>query len=148
MDIQIAFDSNPCDSILSDLNSAKSDLHNWLNVESAHWKQRAKIILLQDGDMNTKFFHLSAKSRGICNRIDRISEGGKLFEEEAHIRDQATHFFSNVLQSSSSFSDEARFDMAGPSVSAEQNKLLTAIPYSSKIKRGSLSAQEKQLPWS
>lgn len=35
-DIQIIFYSTPCDPTLSDLNSAKSSLHNWLNVESTH----------------------------------------------------------------------------------------------------------------
>lgn len=43
MDIQTTFDSNPCDCILLDLNSAKVALPNWLNVEPTLWKQREKI---------------------------------------------------------------------------------------------------------
>ena len=56
MGLQTAFDDTHYDSILSDLNSAKSNLHNWLNAELVHWKQRAKIKWLQDGDRNTTFF--------------------------------------------------------------------------------------------
>ena len=134
MDLQTAFDNNPCDPILLDLNSAKSDLHNWLKAESDHWKQRAKISWLQDGDRNTTFFHLSAKSRGISNRIDNISEGGTIFEEEEQIRDEATKFFSIFLKSSPSHINEGLFEMVGPSVSTDQNKTLIAIPSPQEIK--------------
>lgn len=134
MDAQTAFDSSPCDSILLDLNSAKPALHNLLNAESTLWKQRAKIRWLQDGDRNTKFFHLSSKSRGIQNRIDRISVGGTLFEVKEDIKDQASVSFSNLLRSSSVIPEEALFGMTRPSVSLDQNKLLTAIPSSTKIR--------------
>ena len=35
---EAAFEAQPCDSLLRDLNQAKASLHNWLNVESTHWK--------------------------------------------------------------------------------------------------------------
>lgn len=128
MAMQTSFEPHPCDSFLLDLNSAKSALHNWLTAESAHWKQRAKIRWLQAGDSNTRFFHLSAKSKGIHNRIDRISVGGNIIEDEEQIRDQASIFFLNLLQSSNFIPEKVPFDMVRPSVTAEQNKLLTTIP--------------------
>jgi hypothetical protein len=31
--------------------------------EEAYWKQRAKMHWLKEGDLNTKFFHISATAR-------------------------------------------------------------------------------------
>lgn len=80
------------------------------------------------------FFHLSAKSKGIRNQIDRILVGGNLFEEEEEIRDQATVYFLNLLQSSSAIPEETLFDMARPPVSFQQNKLLLANPSSTETR--------------
>lgn len=66
---QNSYDINPSDSLLVEMNTVKSILHNWLNAETVHWKQKAKVRWLQDGYRNTTFFHLSAKSRGTQNRI-------------------------------------------------------------------------------
>lgn len=120
--------------MLMTLTSAKYVLHNWLLVESAHWKQKAKISWLEDGDRNTRFFHLSAKSRSLCNQIDGITVGGNLFEDEVAIRDQASLFFSKLFQSLPSTPDESLFNLAGPSVSEEQNQILMAIPTAAEIR--------------
>eukprot|EP00268_Persea_americana_P007340 TRINITY_DN12726_c0_g1_i4.p1 TRINITY_DN12726_c0_g1~~TRINITY_DN12726_c0_g1_i4.p1 ORF type:complete len:100 (-),score=20.69 TRINITY_DN12726_c0_g1_i4:291-590(-) len=84
---QAAFEAQPSDSLLKELNLAKASLHNWLNAESTHWKQRAKIEWLHEGDRNTKFFHISAKAKGIRNRIDKIKVDGTLFEDGSLIKD-------------------------------------------------------------
>lgn len=99
LDCQQALDVAPSESSLLEPNRAKSSLHNWLKIESDLWKQRSKIRWLQDGDRNTKFFHQSAKSKGVLNRIDKISINDSTFSDEGQIRDQAMLFFSNWLQS-------------------------------------------------
>eukprot|EP00268_Persea_americana_P061729 TRINITY_DN7830_c0_g1_i4.p1 TRINITY_DN7830_c0_g1~~TRINITY_DN7830_c0_g1_i4.p1 ORF type:complete len:367 (+),score=53.05 TRINITY_DN7830_c0_g1_i4:1557-2657(+) len=76
---ETAFEAQPSDSLFRELAQAKASLHNWLNAESTHWKQRAKVKWLSEGDRNTKFFHLSAKAKGIRNRIDQITVDGTLF---------------------------------------------------------------------
>ena len=115
---ELAFESNPSDSFLRDLNLAKSSLHNWLKAKSTHWKQRAKVKWLQDGDRNTKFFHLSAKSKGICNRIDKINVECTIYEDDNQIKDQAASF-SNVFQADTVIPDEDLFLLEGPSISEE-----------------------------
>eukprot|EP00268_Persea_americana_P034025 TRINITY_DN33662_c0_g2_i1.p1 TRINITY_DN33662_c0_g2~~TRINITY_DN33662_c0_g2_i1.p1 ORF type:complete len:402 (-),score=60.83 TRINITY_DN33662_c0_g2_i1:2739-3944(-) len=91
---QLAYDSHPSAQLLLDLNLVNSALYNWLNAESTHWKQKAKLRWLQDGDRNTRFFHQTAKSRSILNRIDKITVDGTIFEEEEDIRNQACLYYS------------------------------------------------------
>lgn len=143
---QSAFEAHRSDPLLQDLNLAKVALHNWLNAEAVHWKQRAKINQLQDGDRNTKFFNLSAKSKGIRKSIDRISIGGIILEEEDQIRDQASTFFSNLLQATSVILDEALFQMEGPFVSEEQNKILTATPSPADIREAVCKLKRSSSP--
>lgn len=40
---QNPYDTNPSDSLLLELTTAKSVLHNWLNAKAVHWKQKAKV---------------------------------------------------------------------------------------------------------
>jgi hypothetical protein len=40
--------------------------------EETYWRQRAKMHWLKDGDMNTKFFHMSASTRQRAKRIDKL----------------------------------------------------------------------------
>lgn len=144
VEAQIAFDANPSDSLLLALNSGKSNLHNWLNAEAAHWKLKSGINWLQDGDRNTKFFHLSAKSRSLQNSIDIISVG----EDEEQIKDQACNYFSYLMHSRSSISipDEGLFNMEGPSVTAEQNHFLMATPSPSEIKEAIFGLKRNSSP--
>ena len=85
---QNAYDLSPLDQLLVDLNSAKTSLHNWLKAEATHWKQKSRVKWLHDGDRNTHFFHLSAKSRGNFNRIDKITVDGSLLDYQALIREK------------------------------------------------------------
>ena len=119
VEAQSLYDSNPSESLQLDLTTRKSNMHNWLNVESVHWKQKSKIRWLKDGDRNTKFIHMSAKSRNSVNRIDRISIDGIIIDDAKQIRNEACSFFSNLLQSSFIVPDEALFNRPGPVVSAE-----------------------------
>lgn len=91
MDIQITFESSPSDALLLDLSSAKSSLHNCLNVESAHWKQRAKIRWLRDGNKNISCLHLST-TKFIGFQLVEISLKMKRKSETKRLS-----FFSNLL---------------------------------------------------
>ncbi|MCI44621.1 hypothetical protein A2U01_0065860, partial [Trifolium medium] len=50
-----------------------SDRHaNLLVQEEGYWKQRAKMHWLQEGDLNTRFFHMSASARSKNKRVNKL----------------------------------------------------------------------------
>ncbi|MCI51633.1 hypothetical protein A2U01_0072877, partial [Trifolium medium] len=40
--------------------------------EETYWRQRAKMHWLQQGDLNTKFFHVSASIKSKAKRIEKL----------------------------------------------------------------------------
>ena len=143
---EAAFEEQPSDNLLRALNQAKASLHNWLNMESTHWKQRAKVKWLQDGDRNTKFFHLSTKAKGIKNHIDKVKVDGILYEEGNQIKDQATSFFSSLFQEDQVIPEEDLFHLAGPSVSEAHNQFLVAIPSPEEINKAVFHLKRSSSP--
>lgn len=71
--LQICMALNPSDATAALLAEAKSSFHNLLRAEETYWKQKSRVKWLEDGNRNTKFFHLSAKIRGNRNTIEQIS---------------------------------------------------------------------------
>jgi hypothetical protein len=45
---------------MDNIHQLESNLDNLLNQEETWWAQRAKANWLQQGDKNSKFFHLKA----------------------------------------------------------------------------------------
>ncbi|PNX63886.1 hypothetical protein L195_g061843, partial [Trifolium pratense] len=49
------------------------DRHATLLVqEEGYWKQRAKMHWLQEGDLNTRFFHMSVSARSKKKKITKL----------------------------------------------------------------------------
>ena len=51
---------------------AQKELFEALTQKEIFWRQRAKQLWLREGDYNSKYFHASARSRRISNRIDSL----------------------------------------------------------------------------
>lgn len=109
LSIQALLDAGPTDSLHQDLSKAISSLHNWLQTQETHWCQKARTRWLSEGDRNTSFFHASAKSRGVINRISKILSNGNWVEDPKQIQLLAIAYFSSVAQSPTSVMDENMF---------------------------------------
>lgn len=145
LSLQIDMDSSPSEITSLALAEAKFSLHNLLQAEGTHWKQKSRVKWLVEGNKNTRFFHLSAKIRGSGSTIDRISLNDRTLESPQDIKGAAVQYFASTFQAPPTSISKLLFDCLHPKVSALQNQQLLAIPDPMKIKhavfsRGNLSA--------
>jgi hypothetical protein len=78
-------------------SSARELLADSVRRAAAHWKQRAKVRALKEGDANTRYFHVRASQRHRWNHVRALAVDGEIIvghEEKA----AALHsFYSNLL---------------------------------------------------
>ncbi|XP_059070959.1 uncharacterized protein LOC131862033 [Cryptomeria japonica] len=84
-----------------DFNREK-DLTNKLSEilirEEIYWKDKARELWIGEGDMNTKFFHASVKTRRAKNQINEILlEDGSWLKDRDSIGSAAEAYFKKIL---------------------------------------------------
>ncbi|KAI5405235.1 hypothetical protein KIW84_052132 [Lathyrus oleraceus] len=93
--------------------------------EDTYWKQRDKMHWLRDGDLNTKFFHLSATARKKFQKIDMfMQEGGIEVREQSGMSDIAKSYFEELFEAKSSEHD-LLLNLIQPRISNKDNNKLT-----------------------
>ncbi|CAL2260060.1 unnamed protein product [Prunus armeniaca] len=71
-----------------------------LEQEALFWQQKSRVKWLQEGDRNTKFFHLTTIIRRRRNKIERLKdENGVWVEESQAIKSVAMKYFSDLFNS-------------------------------------------------
>ncbi|KAJ8643918.1 hypothetical protein MRB53_005666 [Persea americana] len=132
--LQESMDSVPLDSTKSALSLARCTLQNLLQAEETHWKQKSRVNWLQEGNRNTKFFHLASKIRGSKNRIDKVEFKGISIESHPQIKAAAVEFFSDNFKPSPIEMGPRLFQVHNKKVSPTQNSILQAVPFNEEIK--------------
>jgi len=78
----------------------ESCLDNLLKQEETWWAQRAKVHWLQQGDLNTRFFHHKASQRNGRNHIYIIQDArGNIWKDSDHIHSIFLDYFQNIFSS-------------------------------------------------
>jgi hypothetical protein len=74
----------PTKEDIEETHQMETNLDNLLKNEETWWAQRAKAKWLQQGDKNSKYFHLKASQRKRKNKINFIhnQQGDKLTDNE------------------------------------------------------------------
>ncbi|XP_028083312.1 uncharacterized protein LOC114284578 [Camellia sinensis] len=107
------------------LKSAEEELHEWdLQAESGSlddagissrrevrslvwklcrdkarlWHQKSRVLWAQNGDKNTRFFHIMACSRQRKNLLDSVCVEGECLEEPAQIKQAVVRHFSKQFK--------------------------------------------------
>lgn len=128
------------------LSLTKSSLQNLLQDEKIHWKQKSRISWLQEGDKNTRFFHLTAKIRGTKNRIDKVEYKGNTLENHPQIKAVAVEFFFDIFNPSPAQLDPLLFQVQSKTVSPAQNSILQAVPANEEIRASIFSLNKSSSP--
>jgi hypothetical protein len=94
--------------------------------EEAFWKQWAKMHWLKDGDLNTKFFHMSAAARSKVKRIEKLkNENNEVITGQQNLCEVARQHFHELFKTKGG-DQEPVLSLISLRVSAEDNSILEA----------------------
>lgn len=79
--------------ILEKEKSLLVSYHDIINKEEMLWRQRSRSIWLQEGDHNTRFFHLTILKHRSTKNISKVTKNRKNIFEEAKINWEAKIYF-------------------------------------------------------
>ena len=78
----------------------KSHLTKLLEDEELYWKQRAKAFWLENGDLNTKFFHAQALGRKAANKVSSLVDVNSIVQSDLSTMGAiALSYFRNLFSS-------------------------------------------------
>jgi hypothetical protein len=111
--------------------AAKQEINQLLLSEELHWRQRSRMIWLEAGDKNTKFFHKFANQRQRTNGIQGLrDEANEWCTAENQVEDIAVNYFRNMFATSYPTRIAETLSAVDKVVSEESNQRLLQ-PYTS-----------------
>jgi hypothetical protein len=94
--------------------------------EEAYWRQRAKMHWLKDGDMNTKFFHMSASTRQRAKKIEKlVNDDNIVVTSQPELCEVALHYFDQLFKANTTM-HEPVLSLINPKITQEDNEKLLA----------------------
>ncbi|GAU14651.1 hypothetical protein TSUD_97150 [Trifolium subterraneum] len=104
-----------------------SERHATLLIqEEGYWKQRAKMHWLQEGDMNTRFFHMSATVRSKKKKVTKlIADNGTEVHTQEELCEVAKSYFDTLFTQRDGDHDPV-LNLIQPRVTDDDNFVLTA----------------------
>ncbi|GAU28731.1 hypothetical protein TSUD_372380 [Trifolium subterraneum] len=104
-----------------------SERHATLLIqEEGHWKQRAKMHWLQEGDMNTRFFHMSATVRSKKKKVTKlIADNGTETHTQEELCEVAKSYIDTLFKPRDGDHDPV-LNLIQPRVTDDDNLVLTA----------------------
>ncbi|GAU22462.1 hypothetical protein TSUD_123490 [Trifolium subterraneum] len=104
-----------------------SEKHATLLIqEEGYWKQRAKMHWLQEGDMNTRFFHMSATARSKKKEVTKlVADNGTEAHTQEELCEVTKSYFDNLFKPIDGDHDLV-LNLIQPRVTDDDNFFLTA----------------------
>jgi hypothetical protein len=68
------------------------------HLAETSWRQKSRVLWLQEGDNNTKFFHQMANSNRRRNYVNGLEVDGVYYEEKEEVKQQIVQFYSSLYQ--------------------------------------------------
>jgi hypothetical protein len=94
--------------------------------EESFWRQRAKMHWLKEGDLNTKFFHMSASARARVKKIEKLmNDDNEIVTGQQNLVEVVKNYFHELFQPKGG-TQEPVLALISPRVSDEDNSLLVA----------------------
>ncbi|KAF5481542.1 hypothetical protein F2P56_002183, partial [Juglans regia] len=97
------------------IQQLEKEIETALEEDNLKWEQRAKQHWLQNGDKNTKFYHLHTTHRRKTNKISQVLDHTNCVNTEIkEIGGVFTSFFTDLFTSSNPFDIEVCIETVSP----------------------------------
>ncbi|XP_058756815.1 uncharacterized protein LOC131630038 [Vicia villosa] len=124
----------------------KRRLNTLLVKDDIFWKQRAKVHWYKDGDLNTRFFHISASTRKKVNTIRSLTnDNGEIVSSSEGMCKVAHDYFIDLFQKKPSSRDWV-LQAICTTISNEDNDMLTNQFDIAEFKEAFFSMQADKSP--
>ncbi|XP_027093591.1 uncharacterized protein [Coffea arabica] len=134
------------------LSNVKCKLRSWSRQTFGDIFQAVQVAeenlrYHQEGDANTKFFHLIVKQRRNANFISRVrDDAGRRLEDEEAIRDLAVQYFEKLLTSDREGRVTPSLDFPLPSLTDKDNRMFQQQPSLQEVKEVVFSMSKDSAP--
>ncbi|OMO60226.1 reverse transcriptase [Corchorus capsularis] len=113
--------TSPDTNLVQRHKAAVNDFHELQKAVESYYRQKSRILWLQEGDLNTGFFHKTMKIRHNRNTIKLLySENGDRLDTYEAIRDEAVNYYKSFL-------GKKDFNISGCSVDILQDILQNSL---------------------
>ncbi|MCH82559.1 RNA-directed DNA polymerase (Reverse transcriptase), partial [Trifolium medium] len=135
------------DLIDSELYKEAQERHARLLIqEETYWRQRAKMHWLKEGDLNTKFFHMSVTSRAKKKKIDKlVNEADVEMRTQPEICEVARNYFDYLFKANATI-HEPVLSLVAPKVTEEDNERLVAPITKEEVKNALFQMHPDKAP--
>ncbi|KAK3013488.1 hypothetical protein RJ639_010307 [Escallonia herrerae] len=125
----------PTTDNVSKVNNIQLELDEELKREESIWLDRSRLQRIFEGDINTKFFHLTIIVRRRRNAIEFFKTSDEVWvSSRKPIGDCFNDHFHNIFTSTDPSFPPDLDNLISPVVTAEDNHMLCAIPDEAEIK--------------
>lgn len=108
-----------------EINAIRKEINELHIREEITWNQWSRVLRLQNGDRNTKFFHASANQRQQKNSIRGLMDkGGIWHEEQGGTKKIIPEYFSSIFSSDHPLNFEESMETVDERVTPEMNNEL------------------------
>lgn len=133
--IAVLQDSSPSDLLMNKERELQVQLDNLLKKEEFLWKEKSKEKWMEDGDLNTKLFHLATVIRRRSNHIASIQHVGHLVAtDHDSIRGVFMDYFLTLFSSAAPECPSELHSIFPHSLSTQDCMGLEDIPSGEEIK--------------
>ncbi|XP_042962710.1 uncharacterized protein LOC122296986 [Carya illinoinensis] len=143
--LEASLQTEYAEDVEDDLVASQLELSVWLNREEQRLAQQAKQRWIQKGEANSAFF--CAVSRRNHKEVKAMQlEDGSILSSPEQIHDGAITYFSNFLKAGNSCDEPNLGDLVQPTISQDDNDLLSCVPLSQEVYDALCSIPEDSSP--
>ncbi|XP_026399009.1 uncharacterized protein LOC113294849 [Papaver somniferum] len=142
-------DSDPTNiNLLNNLVTARGLCDMAANNYNTFLRDKERISWIQDGDVNSKFFHTSIKLRQAQNAISEIEDSsGNFVTDQLGISNVLINYFSTKFAHQNVSIHDSFFEAAPTVITAEDNSFLEKVPSEEDIKNAVFDLNQDSAPW-